>query len=96
MLIFVTVFQPFVKSFNAYFKEYPVNQSESEFVKLEYQGRIFMENIGEVDERFTSLIFKRHNLLDEFRTFICRCRLLILEYNSRLNLYYPDVYSKNF
>ena len=68
---------------------------ESEFVKLEYQGRIFRENEGEIDERFTSLIFKRHNLPDEIRTFICKCRLLILECNSRLNLYYPDVYSKN-
>ena len=91
----VTVILPFAKSFNLYFKEYFVKQLESEFVNLEYQGRIFRENEGEIDERFTSLIFKRHNLPDEIRTFICKCRLLILECNSRLNLYYPDVYSKN-
>ena len=36
----VTVILPFHKSFNAYFKEYFVNQLESEFVKLEYKGRI--------------------------------------------------------
>ena len=89
-----TVILPFAKSFSVYFKDYLVKEIESEFLKLEYQGLIVRENKGQVDERFNSLIFKRHKLPDEIRTFVTKCRLLILESNSRLHLYYPDVYPK--
>ena len=88
------VILPYANSFNTYFKDLWIKQIQCDFVKLECQGLIFRENEGEIDEKFTSLIYKRHRLPDEIRTFICKSRLLILECNSRLNLYYPEVYQK--
>ena len=81
------------KTFYEMYKKVKLNEIADEFKALKSQGRITREAIG-ADHKQSLSFIRNKSLKEPIKQFAVKTRLQLLECNTLMNTYYPNVYSK--